>query len=129
MVRNLNGRLQEIKVMVDNGDYFVISRARQYRKTTTLCALKRYLAPDYIVIFMSFQKMSSAKFRDEYAFSRAFARDFIKKAEVEIKMADPGRDSLAELERQWKEEPEAFDLSELFESLSNICMSVTKKLC
>ena len=76
---DLRGRLQEIKAMVDNGDYFVISRARQYGKTTTLRALKEYLVPDYIVIFMSFQKMSSAKFRDEYIFSRAFARDFIKR--------------------------------------------------
>lgn len=125
---DLHERLQEIKIMVDNGDYFVISRARQYGKTTTLRALKEYLTPDYAVIFMSFQKMSSAKFRDEYAFSRAFARDFKKKAEMEIEETDPGIDSLLEMERQWKEETEAFDLSELFESLSNICMSVSKKI-
>ena len=125
---DLSGRLQEIKAMVDNGDYFVISRARQYGKTTTLRALKEYLVPEYLVVFMSFQKMSSAKFQDEYTFSRAFARDFIKKAETEIKKEDPGRDCLLELERLSKEGPDAFDLSELFEALSNICMSVPKKI-
>ena len=76
---DLTGRLIEIKKLIDNGDYFVINRARQYGKTTTLRALKEYLQPEYVVISMSFQKLSSAKFRDEYTFSRAFAIDFLKK--------------------------------------------------
>lgn len=66
---DLNGRLRKIKTLIDNGDYFVINRARQYGKTTTLRALKAYLQPEYIVISMSFQKMSSAKFRNEYSFA------------------------------------------------------------
>ncbi len=32
---------------------------------------------------MSFQKMSTAKFRDEAIFAQTFARNFIKKAEDE----------------------------------------------
>ena len=54
---DLNGRLQKIRRLVDNGDYFVINRARQYGKTTILRALKDFLQQDYIVIFMSFQKI------------------------------------------------------------------------
>lgn len=59
---DLGGRLREIKKMIDRGEYFVINRARQYGKTTLLHALKEYLRPDYAVISMSFQKMSTAKF-------------------------------------------------------------------
>lgn len=123
---DLTGRLQKIKSFIDNGDYFVINRARQYGKTTTLRALKAYLQPEYIVISMSFQKMSSAKFRDEYSFARAFARDFIKKAEIETAGRRLDRDSLQELERLRKEEGGSFDLAELFETLSNICATASQ---
>ena len=77
---DLHGRLEEIKKLVSNGDYFVINRARQYGKTTTLRLLGKYLHPDYVVISMNFQKLSTAKFRDEDTFSRAFANEFVKKA-------------------------------------------------
>lgn len=36
---NIEDRLNEIKEMTDKGNYFVINRARQYGKTTTLRAL------------------------------------------------------------------------------------------
>ncbi|MEZ3486024.1 MAG: hypothetical protein K1W22_05360 [Lachnospiraceae bacterium] len=35
---NLSGRLEQMKRMVDKGNYFVINRARQYGKTTMLAA-------------------------------------------------------------------------------------------
>ena len=82
---DLHGRLEEIKKLVSNGDYFVINRARQYGKTTTLRLLGKYLHPDYVVISMNFQKLSTAKFRDEDTFSRAFANEFVKKAIPETK--------------------------------------------
>ena len=55
---NLNARLAKIKELVDNGDYFVINRARQYGKTTTLRALKEYLKNTYNVISLDFQMIS-----------------------------------------------------------------------
>lgn len=43
MVR-LDDRLDKIKrLFIDRGKYFIINRGRQYRKTTTLCALEDYL--------------------------------------------------------------------------------------
>ena len=33
---NIENRLEEIKNLVDRGEYFVINRARQYGKTTTI---------------------------------------------------------------------------------------------
>ncbi len=96
---DLGGRLREIKKMIDRGEYFVINRARQYGKTTLLHALKEYLRPDYAVISMSFQKMSNAKFHDEYAFSQAFVWDFLKKAEKETGEDGLSAESLQSLEK------------------------------
>ena len=75
---DLGSRLEEIKKLVDDGKYFVINRARQYGKTTTLWALKEYLKEEYIILSLSFQRMSSAVFQDEYIFSREFARMLIR---------------------------------------------------
>ncbi len=75
---DLSGRLEKIRKLVDDGKYFVINRARQYGKTTTLWALGEYLRDDYIVFSLSFQRMSSAVFQDEYAFSREFARMILR---------------------------------------------------
>ena len=72
MVR-LDERLKVIKAQyVDREKYFVINRGRQYGKTTTLRALAEYLWGDYAVIFMDFQRMSTASFADEPTFVKAF---------------------------------------------------------
>lgn len=75
---NLEERLKEIKTLVDGQKYFVINRARQYGKTTTLWALRQYLQQEYIVISMSFQRMSSSVFEDEFIFSRTFAESLLR---------------------------------------------------
>ena len=67
---NIQPKLNAIKKMIDQGEYFTINRARQYGKTTTLRALKEYLKDEYYVVSMDFQmQMSYAKFRDENTFS------------------------------------------------------------
>ena len=76
MVR-LDDRVGEIKRrFVDPGKYFVINRGRQYGKTTTLYALEEYLQDSYIVVSMDFQEISTAEYRDEFTFTRAFLRLF-----------------------------------------------------
>lgn len=125
---DLSGRLKEIKKLVDNGDYFVINRARQYGKTTTLRALGKYLQSDYVVISMSFQKMSSAKFRDEYVFTQAFANEFVKKAASEAESGRMCLEAVDRLDNKRREERETFDLTEMFEVLSEICASAAKKV-
>lgn len=64
--------------MVDEGNYFVINRARQYGKTTLLWALRDYLKEEYITAFVSFQRLSAADFEDEGAFTEAFADLFLQ---------------------------------------------------
>lgn len=63
---DLNERLAQVRILVDDGKYFTINRARQFGKTTTLHALADYLNHEYYVVSMDFQmQMSSAKFKSE----------------------------------------------------------------
>lgn len=75
---NLKSRLQEIKMMIDDGEYFTIHKARQYGKTTILHALADFLKENYVVISLDFQKMSSSDFSDESAFVNGLAREISK---------------------------------------------------
>ncbi|MGN1086628.1 MAG: AAA-like domain-containing protein, partial [Porcipelethomonas sp.] len=78
---NLDSRLAEIKKMIDKGQYFCINRGRQYGKTTTILALEKYLANEYVVVSMDFQGLSTAVFENEKTFSKAFATAFMETLE------------------------------------------------
>ncbi|MBR1442286.1 MAG: AAA-like domain-containing protein, partial [Firmicutes bacterium] len=79
---DLTSRLEEIRKMIDRGDYFAINRGRQYGKTTTLQALADYLKDDYAVISLDFQDISSLSFRDEELFVAAFAEELIDNIDI-----------------------------------------------
>lgn len=87
---DLASRLEEIRDMVDAGEYFTINRARQYGKTTTLRALAGYLKKDYVIVSLDFQKMSTLDFIDEPAFVEGLARE-IARAIRNIKSDIPGQ--------------------------------------
>ena len=74
---DISGRLKKIKEMVDAGRYFTINRARQYGKTTTLKALKRFLEQDYLVIRMDFQRLGYASFETEQMFVKSFSTELL----------------------------------------------------
>ena len=71
---DLGSRLVQIKKMLDDGKYFTINRARQYGKTTTLAALSKFLAPEYLVISLDFQGIGNAGFSSEEDFAQSFCR-------------------------------------------------------
>lgn len=71
-------RIDQIRKMVDAGDYFTINRARQYGKTTTLAALGRALEDRYLVINLDFQDIESASFQDGNVFSLEFLQIFLE---------------------------------------------------
>ena len=71
---DISKRLEQIKDMVDAGKYFCINRARQYGKTTTLAALRKYLSPQYEVASISFQGIGGAGFGSEESFLQEFCR-------------------------------------------------------
>ncbi|MCD8370093.1 MAG: ATP-binding protein [Clostridiales bacterium] len=74
---DLTSRLEQIKRMVDNGDYFTINRGRQYGKTTTLNALAEYLKKDYQVVSLDFQIMDALSFDGVQNFVAAFAGELL----------------------------------------------------
>ncbi len=74
---DISDRVAQIKVMVEEGDYFCINRGRQYGKTTTLAALRRALASEYTVANLDFQAPSHADFQTEGTFASAFARELL----------------------------------------------------
>jgi hypothetical protein len=83
---NIDGNLQIIKRLVDDGNYFVINRPRQYGKTTTLINLQKTLSPDYDVIFMSLADLSEA-FEKEHRFCLAIIRkifEWVEEANIRI---------------------------------------------
>lgn len=132
---DITERLQKIKEFVDRGEYFTINRARQYGKTTTLRALKRYLINEYVVISMDFQKLGTGAFINENVFSLKFARYFLNvlkyaRHSPENGMEDDVPDSvnhvLLELEEIIRTEKGSFSLFELFLLLSQFCASSDK---
>ena len=54
-------------------------------KTTTLWALKNYLQKEYFVVFINFQQLNAADYRDEYTFTAAFADLFVDALNVSEK--------------------------------------------
>lgn len=120
---NLDGRLKEIKTMVDRGDYFAINRARQYGKTTTLKAMERYLKEDYIVLSLDFQKLSHRDFETEGNFVEAVAREVIKKSSLKSSLPDRIKNQLKEL---ISGDGAAKRLADLFECFGNWCRESEK---
>jgi len=78
---DLGSRLNEIREMVDNGEYFTINRARQFGKTTTLKALAVSLKKDYEVVSLDFQTMDTLSFESTQAFVAAFSGELLENAE------------------------------------------------
>ena len=123
----LDKRLQAIKTMVEQGKYITINRARQYGKTTTLWALHAYLQEEYAVVLMDFQRMSTAIFRDEYTFSKAFMKDFLKVVRNR-NMQITGLPEPVLMELEMHAAKENYNLRELFEDLSDLCYKAEKKV-
>lgn len=120
---DLSDRLKQIQIMVDKGNYFTINKARQFGKTTVLTALADYLKPDYDVISLDFQGISSGDFSSEQRFVAAVSRQILIAAESlpekikrELRMyASSSADS-------------GYTLSVLFMTLLALCKESEKKI-
>lgn len=124
---DLSSRLDEVRRMVDNGDYFVINRARQYGKTTILRALSVCLQDMYRVIFIDFQRMSTEDYADEHTFSTAFGDSVYKFFSVRGKLAE--KDIAFGLEQMKNAMQEkSFRLRGLFDSLNALCKASCKRV-
>lgn len=126
---NIDKRLDEIKTLVDAGNYFTINRARQYGKTTTLLALEQYLKKDYYIVSLDFQMLGAGEFENENIFALSFARSFLRAFKrSNTPFPDELNESFGELYQIVKEEPSGFRLQRLFEHLSDICGASGKRI-
>ena len=78
---DISEKVKEIKQLVDDGKYFVINRARQYGKTTTLRALRQALQEKYIVLSLSFEGITNAGYQTESEFVQTFSRLLLDQSE------------------------------------------------
>ena len=112
---DITERVKEIKVLVDDGKYFTINRARQYGKTTTLAALSKVLEKEYLVISLDFQSIGNAVFENESTFSQGLARIIMDCYEFEG-VPIPEK-VLSELDKLNKEDQSKVKLDDLFRIL------------
>lgn len=120
---NLDNRLAEIKKMVDAGKYFVINRGRQYGKTTTLKALKKYLQNEYIVVSLDLQGLSAADFKTEEVFVKAFARELWMTRDCRSNMSEDICSYVEEMRKQEKS-----TIADIFAVLSEWCDTTEKPI-
>lgn len=126
---NIEGRLKEIKVLVDAGKYFTINRARQYGKTTILRALNKYLQKDYYVISMDFQVFSAEYFKTETMFVNAFTRVFLRLLKkTECFQSENLIKVIKQFNTDMEVKKDKFLLLDLFEYLSDICAETEKPM-
>ena len=127
MVR-LDDRLDKIKrLFVDQRKYFIINKGRQYGKTTTLMALAEYLKMDYIVLFIDFQIMSSANFKDEKSFVISFIEYIEELAHTESELAK-AIDAESFQNMTFLKTQDGVSLDKLFRCWSKICQSSPKPI-
>lgn len=83
---DISGKLDQIRRMVDQGEYFTINRPRQYGKTTLLNQLAETLEKtgDYFVLNISFESAGA----DDFATAEDFGSLFLKLLKLR---ADRGR--------------------------------------
>lgn len=126
---NLDGRLAEIKALIDNGEYFTINRARQYGKTTVLRRLNQYLKSDYYVVLMDFQTFGAEEFTNENTFALAFAEEFLQiLKQTGFSELEEMKEAIKDLEDCIKYAPNNFRLRKLFLKLNYICFTFDKPI-
>ncbi|MGE5342920.1 MAG: AAA family ATPase [Candidatus Omnitrophota bacterium] len=78
---NTTDKIADIIKMIEQGDYFVINRPRQYGKTTTLFLLERALKKDnhYLPIDMTFEGIDAPTYKEQKLFLPVFL-DLLKKS-------------------------------------------------
>lgn len=126
---DLSDRLSKIREMVEDGDYFAITRARQYGKTTILAALAKDFSDDYIVISMDFQALGDFSFADENIFALTFADYFLTKLrQATFCLTEKIKEELFSLEREMEKNKSIFSLFRLFLHLISICKAAPKPI-
>lgn len=123
---DIRGRLEAIKVLVEDGAYFTINRARQYGKTTTLHALAKFLANEYLVVSLDFQALDASKYADGNIFSITFAKYFLQRLDLQDEETKECLKESTEVLKTAILKEKDFSLFELFRYLNAICAASPK---
>ena len=118
---DVSKKLEQVYKLVEDGEYFIINRPRQYGKTTTLYTLKTMLqqSGEYIVFNTSFEGISDKNFEDE----ARFAPTFVKLLAKSVQSYDP---AMAEALRE--KVPTISDLDDLDYFITDFTSKADKKV-
>jgi len=87
---DISGKVEQVLLMVEDGDYFIINRPRQYGKTTMLKTIDHLLSQstEWLVFSISFEGISSKEYSQEHSFCNRFLhllyKQMIEKEEKEL---------------------------------------------
>ncbi len=108
-------QLKETIALIEDGEYFIINRPRQFGKTTMLSLLEKSpKLADYIILRMSFEGIGDMCFQSEFAFVRMFVTKI--------------KDELEYLEIAKPENSLIFDKESSFADLSKIIKNFIKSI-
>ncbi|MEK7257613.1 MAG: AAA-like domain-containing protein, partial [Bacteroidota bacterium] len=117
-----SGKLEQVMALVEQGEYFIINRPRQYGKTTTLFLVLKKLeqTEQYLPFSISFEGVGDQVFQEESSFCQMFLSLLEKQARWK------GNTELANFLE--KESQAATELKLLSESISRLVEKAGKKL-
>jgi hypothetical protein len=115
---DVSEKLKQTLALIEDNEYFIINRPRQYGKTTTLYSIEHalMLKGDYLVFNISFEGIGDAMFEDEKVFAPGFIRllqrqvnyhtpsllPYLKEKEKEVNSLDSLSEGLADFMLQTK---------------------------
>ena len=78
---DVSTKIAKIMQMVEDEDYFIINRPRQYGKTTTLFTIAERLEKtgEYLVFNISFEGLGDTVFQDEKHFASGFLKQLVRR--------------------------------------------------
>jgi len=114
-------KINKIMKLIEDDEYFIINRPRQYGKTTTLYMLERFLNKDsdYLVLSISFEGIGDLIFENETRFAKGFLK--ILKRNIELENIE-----IAEFVNKEKDEVE--DLDDLSSLITRLVKKINKKV-
>lgn len=120
---NLDSRLKEIRVLIEQGAFFSINKGRQYGKTTMLHALIQFLQSDFIVVSLDFQFLGTESFKNEFTFVSDFSDQLYDElygvSGLDMKLIDEMKENANNKD---------CNLAKLFKYLSMLCATAAKPL-
>ncbi len=118
---DISTKLNNTIQLVEEGEYFIINRPRQYGKTTMLYLISQHLmqADDYFVIHLNFQGIDNKWHQSDTAFAQMFIEFLVEAIELEYPKL---HDFLSEIQAS------VTDMNRLSKGITKIVYKLNKKI-